>query len=74
VPTIMLGQSMVRAAGLTSSGQLDEFWRKPGSVDMSTVSAFKQKLVSATQVPGSFYRNRQLAAENCARKMLQAIG
>ncbi len=71
VPTIMLGQSMARTAGLTANDDLGEFWKKPESVNKPAVSAFKKKLVSATQVPGSFYRDRREAAEGCARKVLQ---
>ena len=70
VPTIMLGQSMARTAGLTAKVGLDEFWKSPGLVDKPAVSTFREKLISATQVPGSFYRDRHVAAAGCACKVM----
>lgn len=69
-PTLTLGKSMVGAAGLTSAKSLSEFWDSPGSVDQTKVEAFKMSLVTQTQIPGSFYRDRQVAARAAACKLM----
>lgn len=73
VPTLFLGKSMVADAGLTSSVSLDDFWARPGKVDASALLQYKRLLTMHTQQPGSFYRNRQIAAEACARAISAAL-
>lgn len=74
VPTLMLGKSMVADAGLTSSASLDDFWARPGNVDAPALARYKRLLTMHTQQPGSFYRNRHIAAEGCARAIAAALG
>lgn len=73
-PTITLGSSVIDAAGLTARTELDEFWKAPGSVDQTKVKSFKEALITHTQLPGSFYRDREVAANAAAQKLMQAIG
>lgn len=73
VPTIMMGQSMAHAAGIAPATDLDAFWKAPGEVDKASVANFQRQLVAETQVPGSYYRNRYVAARGCAQKILQII-
>jgi capsular polysaccharide export protein len=74
-PTITLGRSMFADAGLAVDGSgvgeavLDGFWLSPMPVDEGNVSAFRTSLIASTQVPGSFYRNRMIAAQNIAEKI-----
>ena len=68
-PTLTLGKSMVGAAGLTAQATLADFWTKSGDVDQTKVDAFKRALVSHTQIPGSFYRDRHIAAAAAAKKL-----
>jgi len=74
VPAIMLGKSMARQAGIAPSADLDAFWRKPGVVDTAMVAKFRSQLVQETQVPGSYYRDREIAAKGCAERIIQIIG
>lgn len=73
-PTLTLGKSMIGAAGLTSQATLAHFWTKPGNVDPTKVEGFKSALVSHTQIPGSFYRNRQIAAAAAVKKLETVLG
>lgn len=79
IPTITLGRSMVADAGLAVDGSdpdaahLDSFWRSPPPVDTSKVAAFRKSLVAHTQVPGSFYRERMVAAGGIAEKIRQRV-
>ncbi len=70
VPTLTLGKSMIRSAGLTAAVGLDQFWRAPGEVNKQNVQNFKRALVAQTQQPGSFYRYRHVAASACSREIL----
>ncbi len=74
VPTLMLGKSMARDAGLTSAQSLDEFWTHQTPVDPDQASAYRQALIAHTQQPGSFYRDREVAASACAAAIAGAIG
>lgn len=71
VPVIMLGESMAHEAGIAPAVNLDKFWKNPGSVDTASVANFRSEMLKKTQVPGSYYRCRRLAAEGCARKILE---
>lgn len=72
-PTLTLGKSMIGAAGLTAKGSLSAFWSTPGEVDQTKVRAFKTALVNQTQIPGSFYRDRQIAANAAAGRLMSEI-
>lgn len=73
VPTITLGNSMVRMAGIAPAENLEAFWTKPGEVNKNEIADYRERLIAATQVPGSFYRDRQVAAMGCARKIVQIV-
>lgn len=73
VPTLMLGDSMVRTAGLTCTLEVDSFWAAPGTVDADTMERFQRLLAAHTLVPGSFYRDRHIAAAASAVKILSLV-
>ncbi len=73
VPTITLGQSMIRMAGIAPAQNLDFFWMNPGEVNKKEIAEFREDLIVTTQVPGSFYRDRQVAATGCARQILRIV-
>lgn len=70
VPTIALGKSMIGHAGLTEGSSLDAFWQAGATVDTNAVARFKRQLIAHTLIPGSFYRDRQVAARAAAEAML----
>ena len=70
VPTLTMGTAMISDAGLTSGATLNKFWADPGKVELEKVEAFKQQLVAHTQVAGSFYWDRQVAAKNCTQVII----
>lgn len=74
VPTLTLGTSMIAEAGLTADVPLDSFWTSPGEVDTRSLNAFKAALLSHTQQPGSFYRDRKIATRACTSKILAQLG
>lgn len=71
VPSIMMGQSMAHAAGIAPATNLNAFWAEPNAVDRNSVAKFRRQLIVETQVPGSYYRDRHIAAQGCAQKILQ---
>lgn len=73
VPTVTLGSSMVADAGLASDAELDKFWTAPGQVSRQTVADYKMTLAASTQQPGSFYRDRHIAARACAAKIVATL-
>ena len=73
VPTIMLGQAMAKKAGLTAGGTLDDFWASLPVVDAEKVSGFRQALLADSQIPGSFYRDRHVAATAAAARLVAAF-
>lgn len=73
VPTIMLGESMARDAGLTSGQSLDEFWAEQMPVDLELAFTYRQALIAHTQQPGSFYRDRGVAVKACAAAIMGAV-
>ena len=73
VPTLTLGKSMLETAGLTADCTLDAFWQDPTPVDMAEVTRFKRALIAQTQVPGSFYCNRHIAAVEIALRVHEKI-
>lgn len=54
-PVKTLGQALYDQPGLTFQGELDHFWRAPGTVDTARFQQFLASLVAQTQLPGSFY-------------------
>ena len=73
VPTLMLGIASANIAGLTSRQSLDDFWSAFGEVDKTRVQAFRSALVQKTQIAGSFYRNRDLAATAIVSKLAERL-
>jgi len=74
VPTVTLGDSMIRMAGIAPAENLETFWKNPGEVNKNEIANFREQLIATTQVPGSFYRDRKVATMGCARKIVQIIG
>ncbi len=70
VPTLALGKSMMRDVGLGSALSLHRFWCSREVADQSQVQIFKKLLVAHTQVPGSFYKERHVAAATVAKRLL----
>lgn len=73
VPTVTLGKSMLKAAGLTASQPLDQFWQSPPAVDADAIEHFKDRLVAHTQIAGSFYCDRDIAAAEMASRVYDKI-
>lgn len=73
VPTLTLGKAMIADAGLTVDGSLDAFWRQTDKVETAKVDEFKKSLVAHTQLPGSFYRDREIAAKACAARLISHL-
>ncbi len=68
VPVKVKGDAIYAVSGLVASCPLSEFWREPGEVDMDLYRRFRDYLVHATQLNGSFYGRVPVfeqAAEYC---------
>lgn len=53
-PVKTLGKAIYDLPGLTTQRSLESFWGRPGSVDRSLFSAFRQHLIKHNQLNGSF--------------------
>lgn len=73
VPTITLGKSMLEKAGLTAVCTLDAFWQAVPAVDAVQIERFKDAVIMQTQIAGSFYCDRDVAARNIAEKIRRKI-
>ena len=73
VPTVMLGKAMAVDAGLAYPDGLDSFWYAPGQVDKGQVQAFRHALICETQIPGSFYKMRHIAANAIAARLASVL-
>lgn len=73
VPALTLGKSMLETAGLTAQCSLDEFWQNTGTVNWEAVCAYHHDLVAHTQIPGSFYHCRTVAAQAFAMEIAEHI-
>lgn len=73
VPTLMLGTASANIAGLTSGRTLDEFWIHADPVDPARIQAFRHALVAKTQIAGSFYKDRDLAATAIVSKLTEHL-
>ena len=73
VPTLTLGKAMIADAGLAADCDLDAFWSHREAVDAGRVADFKEKLIAHTQIPGSFYRDRKVAAKACAEQLVAGM-
>jgi len=54
-PVITLGDAVYDIEDLVFDGELDEFWKNPGTVDAELFQAFRNHLVTETQLNASFY-------------------
>lgn len=54
-PTLVLGEAIYDLPGLTHRGGLDSFWAGPEPPDQHLCDAFRNAVIHATQVNGSFY-------------------
>ena len=54
-PVITLGEAVYDVEGLVFGGTLDEFWQAPGAVDAGLFQAYRNHLVTETQLNASFY-------------------
>jgi capsule polysaccharide modification protein KpsS len=54
-PVITLGEAVYDVGGLVYGGELDQFWHDPGTVDAALFQAFRNHLVTETQLNASFY-------------------
>lgn len=55
VPTLTLGDPIYNLPGLTFQGVLEHFWRDPEPPDPEFFAAFRQVVMSLTQINGGFY-------------------
>lgn len=63
VPVKVMGQAVYDRAGLTFSGELDDFWGNPGKVNGPLYQKFRRYLLDTNQMNGSFYQ-RGRGADN----------
>ncbi|UTW56250.1 capsular biosynthesis protein [Kordiimonas sp. SCSIO 12610] len=73
VPTIAIGKAMYVDAGLTYSGNLDEFWQNSGSVNHDKLAVFEDFLKEETLIPGSFYGQRTETATAAVEKLARLL-
>lgn len=68
VPVKALGNAFWNFSPITNSVDLDRFWHNPVQPKMSLFSAFKQLVMSETQINGGFYskQGRDLCLETVA--------
>lgn len=66
-PVKALADAIYRIPGLTCDESLDAFWHNPMPPDMALVRAFRDVVLSTTQVNGNFFTNKgiRLAIQNC---------
>lgn len=69
VPTKMMGTASANVAKLTADMPLSEFWNVQPPVDRERMKAFRSAMVAQTQIAGSFYRERVLAATSIVEKL-----
>ncbi len=61
-PVKLLGRAIYDMPHLVFPGSLDDFWRDPPAPDAESVRIFREYLIGMTQIGGSFYSLRGIAA------------
>ena len=70
VPTFCLGRAIYDLPGLTTQGELAQFWRKPSPVDCEVFKRYRQSLLQLTQLNGSFYSQLEVSTAAVKEKIL----
>jgi len=55
VPVMTMGRCFYAKEGLTFQGNLKEFWRNPGTVNLDIFNSYKTHVIATTQVNGCLY-------------------
>jgi len=73
VPVKALGRSLMERARVTSSENLDNFWKNPGSVDKKRVDQFRNYLLVHGQLNANFYKDIQKGLPNVYRHFYRLL-
>jgi len=72
-PVKLLGKAVYDMPGLTYQGTLEDFWKRPGTVDDDLYRRFRAYLMRTNQLNGSFYKRLEGVATQTGVRWLSVL-